>query len=211
MTAPLNVAALISGSGRTVINILDQIEEGKLNARITKVISSRKDAKGVQLAKLRGVDTAVVPSRDFRRDGHTDWEAMSMAINDLLSPAPDLLILAGYMCFYHIPPELEGRVMNIHPSLIPSFCGKHMHGHHVHEAVVEAGVKVSGCTVHFVNDQYDAGPIILQRTCPVHGTDTPDDVAARVFREELQAFPEAIRLFAEGRLEITDNRVIVRA
>ena len=97
----------------------------------------------------------------------------------------------------------------LHPALIPAFCGHGMWGHHVHEAVVAAGVKVTGCTVHFVNNEYDAGPIILQKTCPVHDRDSADDVAARVFEKECEAYPEAIRLFAAGRLSIVDNRVCV--
>ncbi len=99
--------------------------------------------------------------------------------------------------------------MNIHPALIPAFCGKGMYGHFVHQAVVAGGVKVSGCTVHFVNNEYDAGPIIIQRSVPVHFDDTPDDVAKRVFEKECQAYPEAIQLFAEGRLKIEGRRVRV--
>jgi folate-dependent phosphoribosylglycinamide formyltransferase PurN len=113
------------------------------------------------------------------------------------------------MKFFHIPPEWEGKVMNIHPALIPLFCGKDLYGSFVHEAVVEAGVKVSGCTVHFADNVYDNGPIIVQHAVPVHDTDTPDDVAVRVFAEECKAFPEAISLFQEERLVIEGRRVKV--
>jgi formyltetrahydrofolate-dependent phosphoribosylglycinamide formyltransferase len=207
---PLRIAALISGGGRTVMNLLDEIEEGRLPARIELVVASREDAKGLQRARLRGLETAVVPSRDFRRGGRPDWDAMSRAVDEVMLPhRPELVVLAGYMCLYVVPPELEHRVMNIHPALIPAFCGQGMWGHHVHEAALARGVKVSGCTVHFVTNEYDAGPIIVQRCCPVLETDSPDDLAARVFEEERRAYPEAIRLFAEGRLSVVDGVVRV--
>ena len=106
-----------------------------------------------------------------------------------------------------VPDDFLGRVMNIHPALIPAFCGKGYYGHHVHEAVLAYGVKVSGCTVHFADNEYDHGPIILQRAVPVLDDDTPDTLAARVFEQECEAYPEAIRLFAEGRLRIEGRRV----
>jgi folate-dependent phosphoribosylglycinamide formyltransferase PurN len=119
----------------------------------------------------------------------------------------DLVCLAGFLSFWIIPQRYLGRVMNIHPALLPAFGGKGMYGHHVHEAVIARGCKVSGCTVHFVDNEYDAGPIVLQRTVPVYAEDTADDVAARVFEEECIAFPEGIRLYAEGRLRI-DGKIV---
>lgn len=199
----LKIAALLSGGGTTLQNLIDLIDAGKLNAEVVLVISSKEGVKGLDRAAKHNIPSAVVPSKAFRKDGAPDWDAMSDEITRVLGPyAPDLICLCGFMCFYRIPAAYAGRVMNIHPALIPSFCGQGMWGHHVHEAVVNAGVKVSGCTVHFVNNQYDAGPIIVQRTCPVSDADTPDDVAARVFQEECKAYPEAIRLFAAGRLRI---------
>jgi phosphoribosylglycinamide formyltransferase-1 len=118
--------------------------------------------------------------------------------------------MAGFLQLLDIPPDFEHRVMNIHPALIPAFCGKGYHGAHVHRAVLEAGVKVSGCTVHFADNQYDHGPIILQQVVPVKDDDTPESLAARVFEAECTAYPEAIRLFAEGRLEVQGRRVRVR-
>jgi len=115
--------------------------------------------------------------------------------------------MAGFMCFFRIPDEFIGRTMNIHPALIPAFCGKGFYGHYVHEAVVKYGVKVTGCTVHFADNEYDHGPVILQRTVPVRFEDTAEDVAARVFEQERIAYPEAIQLFAEGRLRIEGRRV----
>jgi formyltetrahydrofolate-dependent phosphoribosylglycinamide formyltransferase len=119
----------------------------------------------------------------------------------------DLVCLAGFLQLLHIPDDFQGRVMNIHPSLIPAFCGKGYYGHHVHEAALAYGVKVSGCTVHFADNVYDHGPIILQRVVPVLDDDTPDTLAARVFEQESEAYPEAIHLFAEGRLRIEGRRV----
>lgn len=204
---PLRLAVLLSGSGTTLQNLFEAIDRG-LPARIELVVSSREEAYGLVRARHRGVETIVVPSRNYRipqPDGtfQTNWEAMSQRLDEILLPrAFDLVCLAGFLCFYRIPPPLEGRVMNIHPALLPAFGGRGMYGRRVHEAVVAAGVKVTGCTVHFVNNTYDAGPIIVQRTCPVYDTDTPEDVAKRVFVEECKAYPEAIQLFAEGRLRI---------
>lgn len=215
MTAPISLAVLLSGGGTTLENILTHIREHDLPARVDLVVSSREDAYGLTRAKNHGIETAIVPSSDYRsKDSsgrmRTDWRAMSVALNECLLPrSPDLVCFAGFMCMYILPEQLTGKVMNIHPALIPAFCGKGMYGHHVHEAVVASGVKVTGCTVHFVNNEYDAGPIILQRTCPVLHTDSADDVAARVFEEECLAYPQAIRLFAENRLRITRSVVHV--
>ena len=123
----------------------------------------------------------------------------------------DLVVQGGWLCLWEIPQRYENRVLNIHPALLPSFGGQGMWGHHVHEAVIAAGCKVSGCTVHFCTNDYDSGPIVVQRTCPVEDDDTPDMLAERVFEQECIAYPQAIALFAAGRLRIEGNRVRVRA
>mgnify|MGYP000682456884 CR=1 FL=1 len=216
MGKPLRIVVLLSGSGSTLENIFAHIAERDLPASVIHVISSRHDAYGLVRARQHGVPTSVVASRDFRHRDATgnlvpNWKAMSDAITRIILPlAPDLVCLAGFMCKYLLPPSLEGKTMNIHPALIPSFCGHGMYGMRVHEAVVKAGVKITGCTVHFATNEYDAGPIILQRACPVYDTDTPEDVQRRVFREECEAYPDAIRLYAEGRLRIDGNIVRVR-
>ena len=125
----------------------------------------------------------------------------------LLREKVDLVLMAGFLRLYRFSREFEGRVLNIHPALLPAFGGKGMWGAHVHEAVVRSGAKITGCTVHFADLAYDRGPIVLQRTCPVFFEDTPAEVAARVFELEKQAYPEAVRLFADGRLRIEDGRV----
>src|SRR5207237_10203077 len=132
---------------------------------------------------------------------YPDCEQFSRLVFSLCDDANvDLVCCAGWLCLLDIPPKYQGRVMNIHPALLPSFGGKGMYGQRVHQAVMDHGCKVSGCTVHFVDNTYDNGPIILQRTCPVLDDDTADALAHRVFEEEKLAYPEAIQLFAQNHL-----------
>jgi len=204
---PLDLAVLLSGGGTTLQNIIDRIEDGSLNAKVRVVIASRADAFGLERAKRHDIPGVVCASRD-----HADFEALSEAVWGEVAKHPvDLVCMAGYMCFLRVPDAFLGRVMNIHPGLIPGFCGKGMYGHHVHEAVLEYGCKVSGCTVHFVDNEYDHGPIIVQKTVPVLDTDTPDALAARVFEQECKAYVEAIQLFGQGRLQFEGRTVRVRA
>ena len=205
---PIKIAVLLSGSGSTLENIFEKIEKGYLEAEVDIVISSKNGVRGLERAKKRGVHTEVVESKLYFAGGVPDWTAMSEAINQILIPRDvDLVCLCGFMCFYNVPDKYVGKVMNVHPALIPSFCGKGMFGHHVHQAVKEAGVKLSGCSVHFVNNKYDAGPIIIQRSCPVYDTDSADDIGERVMQEERIAYPEAIKLFSKGRLKIVGDIV----
>jgi len=201
----LRLGVLISGGGRTMLNILDRIKDGRLNASIAVVISSRSTVAGVGRARDAGLPVTVIRKKD-----HPDIDAFSKRIvAELTAANVDLVIQGGWLCLWKIPPQYENRVMNIHPALLPSFGGQGMWGHHVHEAVLAAGCKVSGCTVHFCTNEYDRGPIIVQRTCPVTDDDTPDSLAARVFEQECLAFPQAIQWFAEGRLRVEGNRVKV--
>jgi phosphoribosylglycinamide formyltransferase-1 len=203
MTKPVRIAVLISGSGTTLQNLLDRSADGRLPARVVQVVASRADAYGLTRAARAGISAATV-----ERKGCASREEFSARIFDLCRKAQaDLVCLAGFLQLVIIPDDFAGRVMNIHPALIPAFCGKGFHGRHVHEAVLASGVKVSGCTVHFADNVYDNGPIILQRVVPVLDDDTPDTLAARVFEQECEAYPEAIRLFAEGRLRIEGRRV----
>ncbi len=204
----INLAVLLSGGGTTLSNLLDWRASGDLNADIGLVVSSRRGARGLEIARNAGIHTEVVEAKNFHlsaREGEIihDWVAMSAALDSLLlSGGYDYVCMAGYLCRYLFSPELRGRVVNIHPSLIPCFCGEGMYGHRVHEAVVASGVRVTGCTVHFADQHYDTGPIILQRCCPVYSNDGPEDVAARVFLEECIAYPTAINLLAAGRVSI---------
>jgi formyltetrahydrofolate-dependent phosphoribosylglycinamide formyltransferase len=200
---PLNLAVLVSGSGTTLQNLIDQIAAGRLNAKISLVIGSRPGLAGIQRAADAKLMNFVVDRRDF--SSVADFSKQVFALCD--DANVDLVCLAGWLCLLEVPDKYVGRVMNIHPALLPCFGGKGMYGQRVHEAVLTHGCKVSGCTVHFVDNDYDAGPIIIQRTCPVLDDDTEQSLAARVFEEEKCAYPEAIRLFAAGALTIDGRRV----
>ncbi len=203
MIKKINLGVLISGSGSTLQNFIDHIEAGKLPACIQIVISSKSHVIGLERARKYTIPTSVIPRSDYQ-----DSDAFSRAITAELDKYPiDLITLAGFVHFYKIPERYKGKVMNIHPGLIPAFCGHHYYGKKVHEAVINYGVKVSGCTVHFADNIYDNGPIIIQRAVPVLDDDTPESLAARVFKEECEAYPEAIRLFAAGRLKIEGRKV----
>jgi len=205
MRQKLRLGVLLSGGGRTLENILEHIRAGSLSAEVTVVIASRPGIRGIEVGKAAGAPTHLVRPKEYPTVG-----AYSDAMVRLLDEARvDLVCLAGFLSYWIIPERYAGRVINIHPALLPAFGGKGMYGHHVHEAVLERGCKVSGCTVHFLSNEYDEGPIILQRCVPVYAEDTADDLAARVFREECIAYPEAIRLFAEGRLRIKGRVVHV--
>jgi phosphoribosylglycinamide formyltransferase 1 len=200
---PLRLAVLLSGNGTTLQNLLDRIGDGRLAAEVALVVVSRADAFGLVRALRAGLATIVV-----RRKDTGTVEGFSQQIFAACREVrADLVCLAGFLQLLDVPADFLGRVMNIHPALIPAFCGKGFYGHRVHEAVLEYGVKVSGCTVHFVDNEYDHGPIILQRVVPVLEDDTPDSLAARIFEEECEAYPQAIQWFAEGRLRIEGRRV----
>ncbi len=199
----LNLAILISGSGTTLQNLIDRINDKTLNANIQIVISSAPDTHGTKRAEQNSIPVAIVERKGF--DNSDNFS--NTIINEIEKYSVDLIILAGFLHLFKIPDKYTGKVMNIHPGLIPSFCGKGYYGHHVHEAVIESGVKVSGCTVHFVDNEYDCGPIIIQRVVQVHEDDSPETLAQRVFKEECIAYPEAINLFAEGRLKIEERKV----
>ena len=180
----LKLAVLLSGSGRTLDNFHDRIADKTLAASIEVVISNTSGALGLQKAKDYGYPA-------FHAVGNE-------ATNDVLKNYDiDLICLAGYLKLYTPPPELARSVLNIHPSLIPSFCGDGFYGMRVHQAVKERGVKVSGCSVHFADEIYDNGPIVVQKCVAIDDADTPDDVAAKVFAKECEAFPEAINRVAE--------------
>ena len=199
----LNLAVLLSGGGTTLQNIIDHIEQGALDATVACVIASRRDAYGLERARRHGIPAVALPRKDFPDDA---------AFNDAIwaevrRHKADLVVLAGFMLLLHVPDDFRNRIMNIHPALIPAFCGKGMYGHHVHEAVLEHGVKVTGATVHFVDEEYDHGPIILQEAVPVLPDDTPDTLAERVQAKERELYPRAIHLFAEDRLRV-EGRIV---
>ncbi|MGR3295442.1 MAG: phosphoribosylglycinamide formyltransferase [Candidatus Bathyanammoxibius sp.] len=205
MQGPIHLAVLLSGTGRTLQNLVTKIEEGLLDARIEVVVSNRGDAYGLQRARDHGIPTVVVERKSYK-----DVKEFSNEITARLNKhTVDLIIMAGFNCLYEIPDKYMGKVMNIHPALIPSFCGRDYWGEKVHQAALDYGVKISGCTVHFADNDYDNGPIILQRTVPVVEGDTPKSLAERVFEEECRAYPDAIRLFQQGRLKIEGRKVTI--
>jgi phosphoribosylglycinamide formyltransferase 1 len=202
----MRLVVLISGVGTTLQNLLQKIAAGELPAKIVHVVSSNPAAGGLKFAESAGIATSVIERKDFAA-----VEEFSAAVFGVCrSVDADLVVMAGYLKLLVIPPDFENRVVNIHPALIPSFCGKGFYGHRVHEAVLEYGAKLSGCTVHFVDNRYDHGPILLQRAVPVLDDDTPDSLAARVFEAECAAYPEALRLIAAGRVQINGRQVRVR-
>ena len=203
----IKLAVLVSGSGTTLQNLIDEIAAGTLDVEIAIVIGSRPSLVGLERAHRAGLRNVVVDRREY-----ATCAQFSRRVFDLCAQANiDLVCLAGWLCLLEVPPEFAGRTMNIHPALLPSFGGQGMYGRKVHEAVLAHGCKVSGCTVHFVDGAYDSGPIIIQRTCPVREDDTPESLGQRVFEEEKIAYPNAIRLFQQGKLKIEGRRVRVLA
>jgi formyltetrahydrofolate-dependent phosphoribosylglycinamide formyltransferase len=207
LTRPLRIAVLLSGEGTTFERLCEAIDAGAVPGEIVLVVASKPKAGGLARAARRGIPAVAIP-----RKAHPDVREFNDRIHEALAKHDaEFVACLGFLSPFELRERFEGRAINTHPALIPAFCGKGFYGHRVHEAVIEAGVKVSGATVHFCDDRYDTGPIILQQAVPVLDDDTPDALAARVQAVEREMVPEAIRLFAEGRLRIEGRRVrIVR-
>jgi phosphoribosylglycinamide formyltransferase 1 len=203
--APLRVAVLVSGTGTNLQALIDACRSGEVPAEVVVVVSNVPDAFALERARQAGIPAVVVSHRAFPAKG-----AFEAALRETLeSFHVGLVCLAGFLRILS-PAFVEafaGRIMNIHPALLPAFGGKGMYGERVHEAVLASGARVSGCSVHFVSEVPDGGPIILQAAVPVCGDDTPATLASRVRREEHRLYPLAVGLFAEGRLRIEGNRV----
>lgn len=199
---PIRLAVCVSGGGSTLQNLIDQVRGKKLRAEIVQVVASRPRIGAIPKAEAAGIPLALA-----NRSTKSASDFSRSVFDPIRQRNADLVILGGFLALVEIPPDYRGRVINIHPSLIPAFSGKGFHGSAVHQAALETGVKVSGCTVHFADDTYDTGPIIVQRTVPVEENDTPETLAARVFKAECQALPEAIALYADGRLRLEGRRV----
>lgn len=197
---PLQLAVLISGGGRTLVNIEEHIRAGTLNAVVRAVICSRGDVRGVSRANALCLPTIVLKKKALSP------EAFQNGITEAVDSC-DLVCMAGFLSMWRVPDKWHARVINIHPALLPDFGGPGMYGDRVHQAVLAAGKTESGCTVHFCDNEYDNGPIILQRKVPVEPGDTSDTLAARVFEQECIAYPEAIQLFAEHRISLDGSNV----
>lgn len=192
----LNIAVCVSGGGTDLQSIIDACEAGKINGQIRLVISNRKKAYGLERARLHGIQAEWIKDEDE-------------ILKRLEEEKIDVVVLAGYLAIVgdKLIKQYKNRIINIHPSLIPSFCGPGFYGMHVHEAVFKRGVKVSGATVHFVTGEVDGGPIILQRAVDISDLETPEDIQARVLEIEHEILPEAVALYCEGRVSVENERV----
>jgi len=204
--SPIRLAVCVSGGGTTLQNLIDLIGSGKLAAEIVLVIASKPGIGAIARAERAGIPIVVAD-----RPTKANPDVSRSIFDPIRARRADLAVLAGFLTIMPIPEDFQERVINVHPSLIPSFCGKGYYGSRVHQAALDYGAKVSGCTVHFADDTYDTGPIIVQRTVPVLESDTAETLAARVFQEECTALPEAISLYASGRLKVEGRRVHISA
>lgn len=204
-----NIVVLVSGGGTNLQALIDAQNSGEIkNGRITCVISSNPNAYALERAKNNSIDTEVIRRKDFE-----SFEDYDNALTELLkSKNADLVVLAGFMTVLgtKVIRSFENKIINIHPALIPSFCGKGFYGLHVHEAVLEKGVKVTGATAHFVNEVCDGGPIIMQKAVEVKNGDTPEILQKRVMEQaEWKILPKSVALFCEGKIKVVNNKTIV--
>jgi phosphoribosylglycinamide formyltransferase-1 len=205
----MKLAVLISGSGRTLKNFIDLVAEDQLPVDIRLVISSAARAGGLRFAEEAGISTLVVRRQDFAAGPMGDTAYGDAVFGPCRNAGVDYVAMAGFLKLAPVPPDFAGRVVNIHPALIPAFCGPGMYGQRVHQAVLDAGVRVTGCTVHFVDNEYDHGPIIWQQPVPVFDDDTADTLAKRVFEVEKEAYPHVLRLLAAGRITLEGGRATI--
>lgn len=202
----LRLAVLLSGSGTTLQNIIDHCEAETLDATVSCVIASRASAYGLVRAENYGIPSRAITGKDYPSPDERN-EALW---DEVRSHGAELVVLAGYMSLLKVPEDFTNRIINVHPALIPAFSGQGMFGHHVHEAVIEYGAKVTGATVHFVDDSYDHGPIIMQQAIPVNDQDTAETLADRVQALERKLYPKAIQMIAEGRVSVEGRKVRIR-
>ncbi len=204
---PLRIAVFASGTGTNFQAIYHAIERNELDAEVVGLITNNPGAGARDFAENNSIETAVI-NKKIHGEENIDTEIL----NCLRNWNTELIVLAGYMKMVGDPviDSYKNRILNIHPALLPSFGGKGMYGMHVHEAVIEHGVKVSGVTVHLVDNEYDTGPIVMQRVVPVYDTDTPEVLQNRILKEEHTIYAEAIKLFAEDKIEINGRQVIVK-
>ena len=203
MQNPLRISVLISGGGTTLKNLIDRIAAKSLNASIELVVSNNPNAGGLQFARDAGINTKVISHKDFG-----DRQSFSNAIYDSIRETEsELVVMGGFLRQLSIPEDFENRIINIHPSLIPAFCGKGFYGSKVHQGVLDYGCKLTGCTVHYVDDHYDHGPIIAQQSVAVDPDDDAKSLAARVFAAECELLPAVINQIASGNVSI-DGRVV---
>jgi phosphoribosylglycinamide formyltransferase 1 len=202
-TSIARIVVLLSGSGRTLANLLEYARPSCCPFEIVRVVSTRDGVRGNQIAFDAGIPLEVLPRKIF-----CSADDFSHAVVDILdSERADLVVCAGFLSKLVVPDRYLGRILNIHPSLLPLFGGKGYYGDRIHRAVLDSGMKVSGCTVHFVDNEFDAGPIIAQRCVPVRPDDTPDTLASRVFLEECKLYPQVICDAVSGKIWLEGRRV----
>ena len=196
------IAVLASGGGTDFQSIIDAVENKELNIKIEMLIASKDNIYAIERAKKHGIETHVVTRKEYK-------EESSDKILELVKDKVDLIVLAGFLSILDgkILDEFENRIINIHPSLIPSFCGPGMYGLKVHAAAIEYGVKYSGCTVHYVNSKVDGGAILLQEAVPVYFEDNAETLQKRILEKEHILLPKAIKLISEGKVEFVNNKV----
>jgi len=202
----MRVAVWISGGGTTLLNLLNKMKQGLLDIDVVLVTSSSKEAAGLTFAEEANIETLVVQ----RKDHATAEEYCTAMFSRCRELNVDYVVMAGFLKHVMIPDDFVNRVVNIHPSLIPAFCGKSMYGANVHHAVVAYGVKKTGCTVHFVDNEFDHGPIILQRHVNISASDDASQVAEKVFEAECEAYPTVLQWLANGRISVVDRSVSIR-
>ncbi len=207
--AQLRLGVLASGRGSNFEAILNNIQQSNLDASIQVVISNKSSAGALEIARKNGIPAVHISKKEFPEQEQFDEQLLSILAVYQVS----FVVLAGYMKMLSpiIVRKFKNRILNIHPALLPSFGGKGMYGIHVHEAVLAYGCKVSGVTVHLVDEKYDTGPPVLQRCVPVQDDDTPETLAARVLKVEHQIYSEALQLFAQNRIEIIGRRVKIKS
>jgi phosphoribosylglycinamide formyltransferase-1 len=198
------IAFLLSGSGTTLANLLARIGEGAVPGAVVVVVSDRPGVGGLEIARAHGIDTRVLS-----RAEHRGFDAYGSALEAALAPyAPDLVVSGGFLTLFRVPASLADRILNVHPSLLPAFGGKGCWGHHVHERVLAAGVRTTGCTVHFVTNEVDGGPIVEQASVEVRPDDDAQSLAARVQAAERELYPRCIAAVLEGRVRLEDGRLV---
>lgn len=197
----LKIAVLVSGGGSNLQAIIDEVKAGEVNYEIRYVVSDSESSYGLERAKENGIETLCFDKKVYKRE-------TSKMILEALKGKVDLIVLGGYLSILdgEILKEFKNKIINIHPSLIPSFCGAGMYGIKVHEEAIKKGVKYSGCTVHFVNEEVDGGEILLQQMVEVKQEDTPKDLQTRILKEEHRILPKAIKLIAEGKVKIENGK-----
>lgn len=201
LAQPLRIAVLLSGGGTSFENLAECCAKGDVGGNVVVCVASKPGAYGLERARRRGIPAIAVD-----RKQHPEEASFNDALHAVLDRhTPDLIVCAGFLSRFELR-RYAGRAMNIHPALIPSFCGKGFYGDRVHRAVLESGVKLTGVSVHFCDDEYDTGPIILQAAVPVEDDDTLETLRARVLQKEHELYPRAVQLFAEGRLEVEGRR-----